>query len=152
MHQLLPGSTDLMIPRLYITDSTRKQPQTGQRAVTLRHAIAVVELKLSNGRGVRGAHDVQPHPRCGGAGKDVNHFVADGSSPVERLPFVPNPGLDLVSFNVLAAVEPLHGDGTVKCDRLWEPHFKRGVVGVRRRNPERIGIVVECRTRVTTGA
>jgi hypothetical protein len=50
--------TNLMIPRLYITDALGKQPQSGLCAAILRRAMAVVNLKFADGWTVGGRQDV----------------------------------------------------------------------------------------------
>ena len=73
--------------------------------------------------------------------EEVDFFAADGLGVDKRLPRSVLPCFDSVFLNVLAFVQPFHGDGAVEGDRLVEVDLEDGVAGWC--GPEGGGIVVD---------
>ena len=106
-----------------------------------RRLTAVKELELADRCRSCGRDEIETDALRRAGREDVDLFVADGVGVDERLPCAVLPGFDGVVLDVLAVVEPLHGDGAVEGDGLVEVDLERGVR--RWREPEGVGVVVE---------
>ncbi len=102
----------------------------------------VVELEFADvGFGGAG-EDVEADTCCGDGREDVDLFVTDGLGGGDFLPGFAGPDLDCIFLDVLAVVEPLHGERAVEGDGMRKTDFKGRMMGACRGRPEGVQVAI----------
>src|SRR5690348_14987524 len=87
--------------------------------------------------------NVQTYSGSGNERKRIDPFVSNRVALKNRFPILPIPHFNSIVFDVLAIIQPFHGQGVIEGDRVAKISLENGMMRSQRRGPECIRSAVE---------